>query len=506
MRCLARLSRLGSCLALAAALLASPAAAAEGVEGLRAELEDIFSDPRLREGQWGVEVVALARGETVYEKNAHKLQTPASNMKILTAAAALLRLGPDYRFRTHLAADGPVVDGRLEGNLIVTGFGDPSSSSRIPPGDPFHPFRLWAARLRGMGIRAIEGNLVPGGAPLPAPAHGSGWAWDDLKEGYAAGVSALQFNENLVTIRVSPGPAVGSPPSLSVEPYFGYPAVFTEMVTGARSARARMEIADGGTGDAITVRGTVPLGGPPLERTASVKRPVRYYLSALRHALGREGIDVSRCRVGEEGSGGAPARTLWTHHSPPLSELLPPILKQSLNLPSETLLRALGMEIGGEGSAARGIAVVEETLAAAGIPSTDYAYADGSGLSRMNLASPRTLVRVLGHMHRHPRFRLFYDALAVAGVDGTLETRMRGTAAENNVRAKTGTLSRVSALSGYVRSADGELFAFSMIAGNFLAPAQTAEEIQDRALLRLARFRRGPGPGAGAASGQGRVR
>lgn len=492
-----------SCLLLAAALLSFPAAAAAGVEELRAELEDIFSDPRLQEGQWGVEVVALARGETVYEKNAHKLQVPASNMKLLTAAAALLRLGPDYRFRTHLAADGPVVDGRLEGNLIVTGSGDPSSSSRIPPGDPFHPFRLWATRLRGMGIRAIAGNLVPG-APLPAPAHGIGWAWDDLKEGYAAGVSALQFNENLVRIRVSPGPAVGSPPSLAVEPHVGYPAVISEMVTGARSARARMEIADGGNEDAITVRGTVPLGGPPLERTASVKRPARYYLAALRHALNSEGIDVSRCDVGEEGSGGAPTRILWTHHSPPLSDILPPIMKRSLNLPSETLLRALGMEIGGEGSAARGIAVVEETLAAAGIPKTGYAYADGSGLSRMNLASPRILVQVLGHMHRHPQFRPWYDALAVAGVDGTLETRMRGTAAENNVRAKTGTLSRVSALSGYVRSADGELFAFSMIAGNFLAPAKTAEEIQDRALVRLARFRRGAGPAAAAASGQRR--
>ena len=236
----------------------------------------------------------------------------------------------------------------------------------------------------------------------------------------------------------------------------------------------------------------MPLGGPPLERTASVKRPARYYLAALRHALNSEGIDVSRCDVGEEGSGGAPTRILWTHHSPPLSDILPPIMKRSLNLPSETLLRALGMEIGGEGSAARGIAVVEETLAAAGIPKTGYAYADGSGLSRMNLASPRILVQVLGHMHRHPQFRPWYDALAVAGVDGTLETRMRGTAAENNVRAKTGTLSRVSALSGYVRSADGELFAFSMIAGNFLAPVKTAEEIQDRALVRLARFRRGP--------------
>lgn len=492
MRCLPRLSRLWSCLVLAAALVA-PAAAAEGVEPLRAELEAIFADPRLREGQWGVEVVSLDRGETVYGRNAHKLQVPASNMKLLTAAAALMRLGPDYRFSTVLSADGPVRDGRLEGNLIVAGSGDPSSSSRIPPGDPFHPFRLWAAKLREMGIRAIGGDIVAGGGPLPAPAHGSGWAWDDLKMGYAAGVSALQFNENMVAIRVSPGPAVGAPPSVAVDPYLGYPAVFTEMVTASRSARPRMEIADGDGGDAITVRGTIPLGGAPLERTASVKRPVLYYLSALRHALGREGIDVSSCAVRE---GGVPSRPLWTHQSPPLSELLAPILKQSLNLPSETLLRALGMEFGGEASAARGIEIVEDTLEAAGIPKKDYACADGSGLSRMNLASPRTLVRILGLMRRHPRFRIFYDALSVAGVDGTLETRLRGTAAAGNVRAKTGTLSGVSALSGYVRSADGELFAFSMIAGNFLAPVRTAEEVQDRALLRLASFRRGPGPGA----------
>jgi serine-type D-Ala-D-Ala carboxypeptidase/endopeptidase (penicillin-binding protein 4) len=222
-----------------------------------------------------------------------------------------------------------------------------------------------------------------------------------------------------------------------------------------------------------------------------VHYPVRYYLSAFKHILNEEGIDVSNCEIGEtRGSSPPSASSFCLHTSPPLSELIAPIMKMSLNLSAETLVRALALELRGEGSFARGKEVVEETLGQMGIGNDSYSYADGSGLSRLNLVSAATLVRILKFMYQHPYFRYFYDALAIAGVDGTLATRMKKTKAENNAHAKTGTFANASSLSGYVQTADGEMLAFSILANNYVASKDAAEYVQDKALARLAGFSR----------------
>jgi D-alanyl-D-alanine carboxypeptidase/D-alanyl-D-alanine-endopeptidase (penicillin-binding protein 4) len=181
---------------------------------------------------------------------------------------------------------------------------------------------------------------------------------------------------------------------------------------------------------------------------------------------------------------------LWVHTSPPLSELLVPIMKMSLNLSSETLARVLGLELRGEGTFSKGKEVVEEALAQMGIGKESYSYADASGLSRLNLISADALVQILKYMHRHQHFSHFYSALSIAAVDGTLETRMKGTKAGNNVHAKTGSFANVSALSGYLRTADKETLAFSILANNFLVPKDIVENVQDKALARLADFSR----------------
>jgi D-alanyl-D-alanine carboxypeptidase/D-alanyl-D-alanine-endopeptidase (penicillin-binding protein 4) len=471
--------------------ISPPGPAADSPTILRRDLDRIFSDQRFADAQWGVEVFSLDRSETLYERSSQRLYIPASNNKILTAAVALTRLGPDYRFKTNVLADGPIIDGVLKGDLIIEGFGDPSSSSRIQPKDPFRAFRSWAASLKQQGIRAIAGNIVGKGASFEETAYGHGWAWDDLTEGFAAPVSALQFNENLIGLEITPSPETGGFASIQMDPLPDYLSLDGRVVTGSAGSPEHIEIERSPSSESAAVRGTLPLKSAAVYRSVAVESPVRYYLSALKHVLEEEGIDASGCKIAEET--GAPMRMaslLWVQSSPPLSELLVPLLKMSLNLVSETLTRTLGLEFRGKGTFSKGKEVVEDTLGGMGISKESYAYADGSGLSRLNLVSPDTLVRVLGSMYRHKDFPFFYSALPIAGVDGTLAARMKGTRAENNVRAKTGSLANVSSISGYLRTMDGEMLAFSILANNFLATKDAAEYIQDKALERLASFSR----------------
>ncbi len=466
-----------------------PAADMAGI--LRADLDRIFSDPRFADAQWGVEVASLERSEVLYEKNPKKLYIPASNNKILTAAAALIRLGPEYRFKTQVLINGEISNGVLKGDLIVVGSGDPSSSSRIQPKDPFLAFRGWAASLKNQGIHAIAGNLLGDGTSFKETAYGHGWEWNDLVEGFAAPVSALQFNENLVEIEITPSQELNAFASIKMDPLPDYLTVDGRVITKASGSQVHVDIERNSSKEEVQVYGSLPLKSAAIYRTIAVQYPVRYYLSALKRVLSEEGIDTSSCEIKEIRTDRPQSSSLlWIHSSPPLSELMIPFLKMSLNLIGETLVKTLGMELLGEGAFSKGKEAVVNTLSQIGIDKESYSYADGSGLSRLNLVSADTLTRILACMYRQPCFPFFYNALSVAGVDGTLAERMKGTRSENNVRAKTGSLANVSAISGYVKTMDGEMLAFSIITNNFLGSKNAAEYIQDRALKRLSDFSR----------------
>jgi D-alanyl-D-alanine carboxypeptidase/D-alanyl-D-alanine-endopeptidase (penicillin-binding protein 4) len=468
-----------------------PEFAADSARLLRADLDRIFSDSRLSDAQLGIEIYSLDRAEVMYSKNPSKLYMPASNNKILTIAAALACLGPDYHFKTRVSADGPIVDGVLQGHLIIQGFGDPTSSSRIPPKNPFQTFREWALKLKQQGVRAISGNLIGDGGSFEEIAYGRGWEWDDLEDGSVAPVSALQFNENRVWLEITPGLKPGSLAAIKMEPLANYLTLDSKISTEAAVTPVPIEVQRSRSGEAALLRGIVPVDSAAIQRSIAVQYPVRYYLSALRQALSEEGIDTTNCGIVEmRGVRSQPSSLLWIHSSPPLSDLIAPMMKLSLNLGVETIVRVLGLELRGEGAFIKGKEVVEEALERMGVGKESCSYADGSGLSRLNLVSADALIRVLGYMRRQTCFSYFYGALPVAGVDGTLELRMKGTKAENNVHAKTGSLAKVSSLSGYVQTADGEMMAFSMLANNFLVSRDVVESMQDKALIRLAGFTR----------------
>jgi D-alanyl-D-alanine carboxypeptidase/D-alanyl-D-alanine-endopeptidase (penicillin-binding protein 4) len=466
------------------------------VETLRSDLERIFADPGFASAQWGVEVVSLDRGDILYEHNAARLYMPASNNKLITTSAALVRLGPEYRYETRLCTDGEIVDGILKGNLIIIGSGDPSAAPRFHGGDPFGALKEWAAALKTLGVRKIEGTIVGDGSAFPGPVIGQGWEWDDLGSGYAAPVSALQFNENTFTVEVTPGEAEGDEAMVRCLPLSGYFSVDAHVETTARGTRSRVNIQRDDRVDAIRVQGTVAAGSDPHRSTLAVQRPVRYFTAAFKQTLQEEGIDVALAPIcsseDPECTVESGLQYLWSYFSPPLVEIIQPLLKVSQNLYAETLARTLGLALRNEGTFAAGREVVAEALDSMAIPSGTYAYADGSGLSRQNLVTADMLIRILKYMYHHRDFNRFYDSLPVAGVDGTIRTRLRGTRAENNVHGKTGSIMYVRCLSGYVRTVPGEMLAFAMIANNFLVSSRSAEYVQDSALERLANFNRTP--------------
>ncbi len=497
---------LGFSLAVGALLAVTPgcaprAAAPLGPEfgavgALRAELDDIFADPAFRNAHWGVMVQSVATGEILYRRNAEKLFMPASNNKLVTAAVALARLGPDYRFHTRVAAAGPVeADGTLRGDLVVVGGGDPAISERFYDGDPTAAFRAWSDSLKARGVRRITGSII-GDDDLFDDIHlGPGWAWDYLDAYYAAEVGALLYNEGAVTYRITPGDSAFAPARIEALPRTSYLTVTTDVMTVTDSTGVSLRADRRPFGNHARLTGAIWVGQDSLIRYIAPHDPTLFFVTVLSETLAAQGIEVGGRPVDidslAEDQRADSLATLFVHESPTLAEIVVPFLKRSQNQIGEMLLRYLGVEATDTGSVAAGRRVVEATLTNWGIPESGYIYVDGSGLSRYNYLSPEAIIRLLRVMARRPEFEVFYDALPIAGVDGTLRSRMKGSRAEGNARAKTGYISNSRALSGYVTTHDGELLAFSMIANNFDESVDAAEYLQDLAIERLANFSRG---------------
>jgi D-alanyl-D-alanine carboxypeptidase/D-alanyl-D-alanine-endopeptidase (penicillin-binding protein 4) len=455
---------------------------------------------------WGVVVQSLDNGEVIYRRNAERLVIPASNMKLLTSSAALVRLGADFRYRTTVLTRGARRGDTLAGDLVVVGRGDPAFSLHASGGtDVLASLRPWADSLRAHGVRAVAGRVVGDGSWFTDPPLGRGWAWDDLAESYAAGVSALQFNEGFALLQVAPGDSAGAPVRAAWLPAGAPMRIFATATTAPRdSAIERIEFDRAPFTDSVTVWGRISAGHTPVSLEVAAPDPVRFFEAALTQALREAGIAVLGRAAPAPAAPAVPAaaatmppapavaETLFVWRSPPLRDILPLFLKPSQNQIGETLLRTLGGEVKGVASADSGRAAVREVLRDFGVADDAYVIADGSGLSRYDYVAPETLARILLGMARRPDFDVFYQALPIAGVDGTIATRLRGTAAANNVHAKTGSISNVRSLSGYVTSADGERFVFVMIANHFTTSRRVVEVVQDHVLQRLATFRRQP--------------
>ena len=458
---------------------------------LRQFIDSLVEVPEFRSANWGLLVVDPVRGDTLYARNADKLFMPASNMKLLTGSTALTQLGPDFRWATTLFARGRVRNGTLVGDLVVSGNGDPSVSDHMHPDSALVPLRALADSLRARGITRIRGRVVAAPSPFTDAPLGFGWAWDDLDAPYSAGVDALYFNEGFTQVVVYGGARPGAKVRAVTRPASTYPKLIVQATTVAAldpadtvSAKPAIIIGQDSSHAGVLVSGTIAAGDSAVLEIAFRDQKAAY-VAALTEALRAGGITVSGSRTDTT----ATLDSLLTQFSPPLRDVFPFFEKPSQNQIGEILFKTLALVKTGVGTADSARRVVSDQLLAWGAAPDGFAVRDGSGLSRHDYVTPRTLIHVLDAMRQSPDFRVFYDALPIAGVDGTIRGRMKGTPAEGNVHAKTGTLDKARSLSGYVTTADGRMLLFSALCNNYLVPTRRVDQVSDALAVRLATLR-----------------
>jgi D-alanyl-D-alanine carboxypeptidase/D-alanyl-D-alanine-endopeptidase (penicillin-binding protein 4) len=473
--------------ALAVWLLVSTAPRAQQ-STLTADLDEIFDDPVLARALVGVRVESLSRSGVIYERHANSLVVPASNLKLFTLAASAERLGWTFTFETRLEAAGTISDGALHGDLVVVGGGDPSIASQDFGASP--AFNEWADALKQAGIRRVDGRLLGDDHVFDQANLGAGWAWDYLADGYAAPVGGLSYNENVAVVRIWPGDAPGEPVRVEVTPPGHGLDVTNALKTGDAAAPASIDLARLPGSAKLTISGTVPAGGKVVTRTAAIDNPTRFFVEGLRLALGDRGVRVTGGAWDLDEVSNPPGETgrrvIARRQSLPLSALAGYWLKVSQNFYAEMFFKTLGRAAGQPGSAEGGRRAVREVLTPWGVPPDSYVMYDGSGLSRYNYVTAAGVVTLLRHVWEDEKLRgPFVAALPVAGHDGTLSSRMKGTVLDANVEAKTGTIANVRSLSGYLETAAHEKLVFSMIVNHFTAADSRIDAVVEKALARL---------------------
>jgi D-alanyl-D-alanine carboxypeptidase/D-alanyl-D-alanine-endopeptidase (penicillin-binding protein 4) len=490
----------------------SPATLAE----LRSRIDEIVHQPALDPGFFAVKIVSLDNGQTIFEQNANKFVRPASNMKLYTVATAFDRLTPDFHFVTSVYAKEKPEDGKIRGDLTIVGRGDPSISQRFNDGDYFKGINALADRIVTAGVKRIKGDLIGDETYFTGAPIGSGWEWEDLTWSYGAQVSALSINDNAIDLTIKPGATVGAPVEIITGPAkASFITIVNRATTSPKELARTLRIYRGLGANTLEISGTVPLGDAGFRGGVAIPDPALAFVTMLRDALAQRGVKVDgrvrtipaasskpiicdqMVKLVPPGSTAAPERIeIARLLSPPFSVVASHTLKPSQNQYTELILRTIYAELPITGRCINrwqndeeaGLQAVRDFLKQAGIAENDVALDDGSGLSRNDLISANTTVQLLTYMSKHKYFAQFRDALPIAGVDGTLSTRMRGTPAQGNLRAKTGSLSSVASLSGYVTTAGGERLVFSMMLNNYPDAGAVRRDSIDAIAVMLASF------------------
>ncbi len=450
---------------------------------LRHAIDTTLVDSLFTGTQASVLVKSLKSGEVLYDRNSKLLLRPASNNKLLTSAAAVVSLDTSFTFWTVVYVDTPVVHGTVLGNLYLKGFGNPDLKQK--------DLDTLVYQLKASGIRNVVGSVVSDESYFDDLYFGEGWMWDDEPFSYQAAVTPVTINDNCVKVTVIPGRFAGDSVVVMIDPPTPFVSLLYDVRTVADSAANPLKVSRMFTErlNTITVEGEVVARSKPTETFVTVWRPGIYAAQLLNDRLEQDSITV----LGAPTSGILSDRAqMVAEHRWPIDSVLTNLNKESDNLSAENVLKTLGaISFGAPGTARNGITVVKQSLATLGVDTSKFLMADGSGLSFYNLVTAETLVQLLEGIYKRPDlYARFSNTLPIAGVDGTLRTRMRNSAAQGNLRAKTGTISGVSSLSGYVTSEDGEPLVFSILMQNFITPTRDYRMVQDGIGILLATFRR----------------
>lgn len=436
---------------------------------------------RIRSGQFGIMAVSLTRGDTLFEHNAGVPLMPASTMKMLTSAAAFERLGPEYQFSTDVLYDGTLgPDGTLSGDVYLRGDGDPSLSGRYLTGGPDAPMIFLADQLVARGVKRITGEVIGDPSAFDDATIPEGWLTRYLQSGYAARVSGLSLNENLVWVTITPGGVKLEPATSAIQ----LTSNVRTVPGGGASLSVRRQ-----TNGAINVSGRIGSRSPPRRYVYVVEDPAPFATGALRASLVAKGVQVDGgIRIGRTPSSAVKIASI---QSPTLDRMVSAMNRESINHFAELLMRnaVRGPQREKQGTAANGQALLRNFFATKiGADTTLLHVADGSGLSTLDRVTPRAMTRMLAYAHRASWGPWFHSSLPVAGESELLRRRMRGGAAQGNLHAKTGTTNDIIALGGYVTAVNGEVIAFTFIYNG--ADRWTAKSMIDVMGQTLANFAR----------------
>jgi len=482
---------------------------------LQDRIAAVLSAPDLARGFWGIEVVSLSTGETLYSQNADKLFTPASNTKLFTTAAALALIGPDYKFRTTVETTGTLDRyGRLNGDLVLVGHGDPNLSGRELPydlktqrnDDPIQALESLADALVQKGVKFIDGDIVADDSYFAFERYGEGWSQDDLVWADGAPVSALTVNDNVVFVNILPADRAGEKAFVSVKPFADYFRLDNRIITTPAGTGRKFFVNREPGSTVLTLWGNMPLDDAGANEALAIEDPAEFAAGLFRQLLEKRGIviyghqrtrhtelatlstfSVTAVAPSRGGSAGQsrPLKadqpiTLASYESKPLLQDLRVVNKVSQNLHAEILLRLLGRERGNAGTIEGGLEVLRGFLTQAGISNDQYVFYDGSGLSRQNLVTPHAIVQLLRYCSTQPWGADYKATFPISGVDGSLTDRLNSPRLQNRIVAKTGALGGVKALSGYATSDAGQVVVFSILSNNFNLPAKRVIDAIDQ--------------------------
>jgi len=484
------------------------------------EIETILAEPDAARGLWGIDVVSLDSGKTIYALNEDKLFTPASNAKLFTTAAVLGLIGPSYRFRTTVESTGTLDKyGRLDSDLVLVGRGDPNLSGRSLPynlrterkAPPIQVLQELADQLVQKGLKFVDGDVIADDSYYVFERYGEGWSQDDLVWDWGAPVSALTINDNVIFVNILPADHPGERAFLNITPFPEYYRVENRVLTTPQGTGPRKIYINREPGsNQLTIWGNIPQDDSGAGEALAIDDPAEFAARLFRTLLEQRGVVIygrprtrhadlaslqtfSVTSVASRGGGDATGLTttnpaplvLASYQSQSVLEDLRVINKVSQNLHAELMLRLLGKERGTSGSIQGGLEVMREFLINAGIKPDDFAFYDGSGLSREDLVTPAALVQLLVYAHKESWGVLFEDTLPIAGVDGSLADRFKNTPLQGVVRGKTGSLTHVNSLSGYATTHSGDHVAFCIMVNNYDMPTKRALDTIDQILERI---------------------
>ena len=505
-------------LLLSVEMLAAPPKKPVHRKSLADQIKAVIDQPDLARAHWGIDVEDLESGKTLYSLNADQLFLPASNAKLFTTATALSLAGPDYTFRTTVEGAGQIDgSGRLHGDLVIVGRGDPNISGRVLPyalkterrTPSTQVLEDLANQVAERGVKVVEGDVIGDDTFYAPERYGEGWARDDLQWSDGAPVSALSFNDNVLFLNILPGANDGDKPLIALEPDTDYYEIENRAMTVAPGMARKIGVHHDPGSKTVVVWGWLPEGDPGVSEALAVDDPAELTAEVFRGLLEQRGITVTgkaqarhgdlaqffdqippqpasangrhACCVNEAQTAAtsapapdpapSPATTVLAEHvSLPLIEDVRVINKTSQNLHAEMALRLAGKLDGTGGSFEGGAAAVKDFLLKAGLREEEFVLLDGSGLSRRDLATPAAVTRLLIYARHQPWGQAYEESLPDGGVDGSLSDRFLNSPAAGLIHAKTGTLSHVSALSGYGQTLKGRRFVFSIFCNNYSLP------------------------------------